>query len=153
MIGTKVTVRSDMYRKIINDLNKDVKLVSTACPAFVPLIEEGIVDDEIMELTIRYYLDDFLKDNDIHKLILGCTHYPFIAGQIKEIYPDLELINPSEEVINRVHEILKEKDMLAGPNDNVNRIMASDISENFTNMVDMVFRDDETKIEKFDVEI
>ena len=43
--------------------------------------------------------------------------------------------------------------MLAGPNDGVNKIMASDLSENFTNMVNMVFKDDPTKVEKFDVEI
>ena len=153
VIGTKVTINSGTYGKVINGLNEKLHLEGKACPAFVPLIEEGIIDNEIMDLTIRYYLDDFLKENGIHKLILGCTHYPFIADRITGVYGDLKLINPSEEVINRVREVLNERDMLAGPNDGVNKIMASDLSENFTNMVNMVFKDDPTKVEKFDVEI
>src|SRR5665648_922874 len=55
------------------------KIFSGACPAFVPLIEEGIIENDIMNLTIKYYLDDFIKNNNIDTLVLGCTHYPPVS--------------------------------------------------------------------------
>ena len=143
VIGTKVTVASGVYANIITSKNKEVKMFSKACPMFVPLIEEGIVDHEIMDLTIQYYLDDFVKHNNLKKLVLGCTHFPYLSKNLNRIYPDLDLLNPSAEVINEVKRILEEKDMLAGPNNQEHLCFASDTSENFHNIVDYVFEDNQ----------
>ncbi len=139
VIGTKVTVASGVYANIITSRNKDVKLFSRACPAFVPLIEEGIIDNEIMDLTIKYYLDEFVRNNSLKKLVLGCTHFPFLKHNLSRIYPDIELLNPSSEVIYEVKRILETNDMLAGPNQQEHLCFASDLSENFQRMVDTVF--------------
>lgn len=148
VIGTKATVASGAYANIITGKNKAVKLFSKACPAFAPLIEENIIDNEIMDLTIKYYMDDFIGNNKISKVVLGCTHYPFLTDNIKRIYPHLELLNPSEEVVNEVCRILTEKDMLAEPNTREHICYASDLSENFRNIVDHVFEGDrEVKID------
>ena len=79
IIGTKATINSDIYNATLRKYNPGIKTNSLACPAFVPLIEEGIVDNMIMDLTIKYYMDDFVKNGDFDSLILGCTHYPLIA--------------------------------------------------------------------------
>ena len=142
VIGTKVTISSGAYANQITSRNKKVKLFSKACPAFVPLIEEGIIDDEIMDLTIKHYLDDFISDNGITKLVLGCTHYPFLTDNLHRIYPDLELLNPSQEVINTVQEILQNNDQLAGPNSLEHQCFASDLSEVFMNMISRIFNDE-----------
>lgn len=139
VIGTKVTVASGVYANIITSKNKDVKLFSKACPAFVPLIEEGIIDNEIMDLTIKYYLDDFIRNNSIKKLVLGCTHFPFLKQNFNRIYPDLKLLNPSSEVINEVKRILEDNDMLAEPNNQEHLCFASDLSENLHRIIDNVF--------------
>jgi len=120
VIGTKVTIKSGVYEEKVKGFNKNINIKSLACPALVPLIEEGIIKNEIMDLTIKYYLDDFIKENRINKLVLGCTHYPIIKDNISNIYPDLELLNPSEEVINRVKSILIKENMLAENNDREN---------------------------------
>ena len=130
----------------IHMLNPNINTYSLACPAFVPLIEEGIIDNEIMNLTIKYYMDDFVKTNNIDSLILGCTHYPLIANNIKKIYPELKLYNSSAEVISDVVDILTEKDMLAGENDFPDRFCASDLSENFLRMTNTLFEGYDTKI-------
>ena len=62
IIATKVTIGSGDYNRMIKTLNPKLNVFSKATPAFVPLIEEGIIDNEIMDLTIRYYLDDFIND-------------------------------------------------------------------------------------------
>jgi len=149
VIATKVTVASGAYSNIITSKNKKVKIFSKACPAFVPLIEEGIIDNEIMDLTIKYYLDDFIVDNNLEKIVLGCTHYPYLKRNFGRLYPEIKLLNPSEEVINEVARILKEKDMLADENNKAENICyASDTSENFRNMIDKVFNEaQDVKIE------
>ena len=146
IIGTKVTIESGVYAERIHELNPEISTYSLACPAFVPLIEEGIIDNEIMDLTIKYYMDDFVKDNRIDSLILGCTHYPLIAPNINRLYPELRLYNSSAEVIRDVLEILTERDILAEENDFPDRFYASDLSENFIRMTDTLFEGYDTKI-------
>lgn len=99
-----------------------------------------------MDLTIKYYMDDFVKDNRIDSLILGCTHYPLIAPNINRLYPELRLYNSSAEVIRDVVEILTERDILAEENDFPDRFYASDLSENFIRMTDTLFEGYDTKI-------
>ena len=70
IIGTKVTINSGAYRHSIGAYSDNAKIYEKACPVFVPLIEEGITDNEIMDLTIRYYMDDFIEDNDIDTVVL-----------------------------------------------------------------------------------
>ncbi len=118
-------------------------LYQIACPAFVPLIEEGIIDHEIMDLTIRYYLDDFIEKHSIDTLVLACTHYPLISENLKRLYPGVKLISSSEEAATALKIELERRDMLAGPgNDRENIFYASDLSDNFLNMIRLLLGDD-----------
>ena len=147
IIGTKVTIQSGSYRKNIEKYNSNLHIYEKACPAFVPLIEEGILNDEIMELTIRYYMDDFVEEDGLDTLVLGCTHYPLIRADIERLYPDLDIIDPSEEIIYRIEEILKENDIQADGAGAENEFYASDLSENFINMIKTIFRDEDAHVE------
>ena len=150
IIGTKVTIASHAYRDQIAGMQPDLKICETACPAFVPLIEEGIIRNEIMDMTIRYYMDSFVGGNRLDTVILGCTHYPLIKENISRIYPRLKIINPSSLVIGEIRRILTERDALAEGSDFTNVFYASDLSENFINMIDHIFADvDEDKKVKF----
>lgn len=135
IIATKVTIKSGAYEKKINEKHPGLNLFSKACPAFVPLIEEGIIDNEIMDLTIKYYLDDFVKEHHINRLVLGCTHYPLIADNLRRIYPDIRIISSSKEVATAVHIELEKGDMYAEKREAENVFYASDLSENFVNMI------------------
>ncbi|MGN0170392.1 MAG: glutamate racemase [Lachnospiraceae bacterium] len=144
VIGTKATVASGIYTNLVTSQNSRIRMFSKACPLFVPLIEEGIIDNEIMDLTIQYYLTDFIREHDLKKLVLGCTHYPFIRENLHRLYPELELLNPSEVVVGRVKEILEERDMLADESNTREHLcFASDLSENFQNMIDRVFKENQ----------
>ena len=146
IIATKVTIASDDYNMMIKEQNPHLNVYSKATPAFVPLIEEGIIDNEIMNLTIRYYLDDFIRDNRIDTLVLGCTHYPLIRKNIQAIYPQLRIVNPSYEIISPIRDILTEQDMLAKENDRENIFYASDLSENFVNMIQKVLETEKSDL-------
>ncbi|MBR0374088.1 MAG: glutamate racemase [Mogibacterium sp.] len=147
IIGTKVTINSGVYERHIKAIDSSIRTYSLACPAFVPLIEEGIIDNDIMDLTIRYYMDDFVAHNDFDRLILGCTHYPMIASNIMRLYPELVLYNSSAEVIEEAADVLRDRDLLAGPNDGADRYYASDLSDNFLKMTNKLLEGKSARIE------
>ena len=146
IIGTRATILSNAYRKKILKLNPTMNIYQKACPALVPLIEEGIIQNEIMDLTIRHYLDDFIVKNRVDTLILGCTHYPLIRKNIEHIYPGLGIIDPSEEVLVSIVETLDRNKLHADPAIVGHTFYASDLSENFKRMVDRIFLETEFKI-------
>jgi len=146
IIGTRATILSDAYRKKMLSLNSSMNIHQEACPALVPLIEEGIIENEIMDLTIRYYLDTFITNNRIDALILGCTHYPLIRKNIERLYAGLRIIDPSEEVLVSIIDTLSKYDLYANHNIGEHTFYASDLSENFKRMVDRIFLETEYNI-------
>lgn len=81
VIGTLGTIRSGAYERALAALAPDVAVSTLACPLLVPLAEEGWTDDEIAEAVARRYLARLLeRDPALDTLVLGCTHYPLLAG-------------------------------------------------------------------------
>ncbi|GHU49267.1 glutamate racemase [Clostridia bacterium] len=146
IIGTRATIHSNAYRKKIQAMQGTAVIFQRACPAFVPLIEEGIIQSEIMDLTIKHYLDAFITENRVDTLILGCTHYPLIRKNIESIYPGLMIIDPSEEILKSIMESLDINDLHADPGIGEHTFYASDLSENFVRMVDRIFEESEFDI-------
>ena len=146
VIATKATIRSDVYGKELRALDPEMEVHSAACPAIVPLVEEGLIDTDIMELTVKHYMDDFVREGDFDNLILGCTHYPLVSKHFRKLYPQLKLYSSSAEVVREAAQILKEKDMLASGSEFTDRYYASDMSENFIAMTDLLFADTDFKI-------
>jgi glutamate racemase len=119
--------------------NRELDITQVACPVLVPLIEEGIIRHEIMDLSIRYYLDHFISYNAIDTLVLGCTHYPLIRKNIQRLYPGLRIIDPSKEILRSISDALARYDMFADSAGAEHTFYASDLSENFVNMIRRIF--------------
>lgn len=81
VIGTRATIRSGAYENALRALNVHVKVTSCACPLLVPLIEEGMLDDNLTDQTIERYLKPMIAEG-IDTLVLGCTHYPLLTSAI-----------------------------------------------------------------------
>lgn len=154
IIGTKVTIKSKAYENLIHNRNSRLNLYMAPCPTFVPLIEEGIIQNEIMDLSIRYHLDHFISYNKIDTLVLGCTHYPLIRRNLEKIYPGLRIIDPSEEIVQDITDRLVKNDLLSEEPIFDNTFYASDLSENFVNMINRIFENSEFKVafKSFDLE-
>ncbi|MDD6919707.1 MAG: glutamate racemase [Eubacteriales bacterium] len=153
VIGTKVTISSNTYKNMIQEQNSRIEVFEKACPAFVPLIEEGIIHNDIMDLTIEYYMDDFILENRINTLVLGCTHYPLLKSMIMRKYPNLNIVNPSEEVVFDIKRRLKKRNMLADKKEYEDIFYASDLSENFVNMIDIILEDSDVRKEFKSMEV
>ena len=141
LIATLATVNNGAYGKAVRKLIPDAVLPAMACPLFVPIVEEGLADSDIARLTAQHYLDAFVKDNGLDALVLGCTHYPFLADTLHALYPQLELVDPAACLAEEAARVLGENGLLAAPGANAGKpdvFYASAISDAFTDTVDAV---------------
>ncbi|MBI4721381.1 MAG: glutamate racemase [Chitinivibrionia bacterium] len=107
IIGTAGTIRSGAYQKGIKSIDPAAEVFAKSCPLFVPLAEEGWVDNEIADLIAREYLREF-KERDIDTLVLGCTHYPLLRTVIGRAVGDgVTLVDSAVETAKQVVEVLE----------------------------------------------
>jgi len=116
VMGTQATVASGAYEKAIAAIAPDASVFSVACPLLVPLIEEGRFDDPVTDQIISCYLMPLLANN-VDTLVLGCTHYPFIAPAIARFLgPDIALVDSAQNSALAVKDIFTKNDILASAN-------------------------------------
>lgn len=109
VIGTEGTIRSGIYNEFLNETNPNIKVFGKACPLFVPLVEEELMDDPVTVEMAKRYIGELLKD-DIDTLVLGCTHYPLLRRTIRNIVGDkVTLVNPAYETAKSLKEVLMEQ--------------------------------------------
>lgn len=82
VIGTRATVASGVYEKMIKTASPECEVFSEACPLLVPLVEEGWMGKQETKMILRRYLEP-LKQRCIDTLVLGCTHYPLLLDLIR----------------------------------------------------------------------
>ena len=69
IIGTEGTIKSKLYTEYIRSIDPEIIVIGKACPLFCPLVEEGMLHDEVTDEIARRYLDE-LKEQNIDSLIL-----------------------------------------------------------------------------------
>lgn len=112
VIATKSTISSKAWENSIHKYNPDCQIYSKACPLFVPIVEENLVNTEISKLTVKMYLSEFINIG-IDNLILGCTHYPILIDDIKEFLPNtIKITNVSLYSAIETKKYLEENNLL-----------------------------------------
>lgn len=111
VIGTPTTVNSNAYGRAIHQVEPDARVVSQACPLFVPLVEEGWLDHPVTRLTAQEYLKPILAEK-IDTLVLGCTHYPLLKPLLAEVAgPNVALVDSAEAMAERTAALLTDLDL------------------------------------------
>ncbi len=92
VFATKATVNSGVYEKEIAKYNKKISVYSQFCPQWVSIVENNELKNEQSYEIIKNDLDKMMTNNP-QKIVLGCTHYPFLLGilskfQDKDIFVD-----------------------------------------------------------------
>ncbi len=113
ILGTEGTVRSGAYEKAVKGFDDGLTVISKACPLFVPLAEEGWVDNDVAMLTAEKYVASF-REEGVDTLILGCTHYPLFKETLKKVVgSDVALVDSGEEAARELRVILDDAGALA----------------------------------------
>lgn len=112
VIGTEGTIGSKIYSQYIKEIRSDVTVIGKACPLFVPLVEEGLLEDPVTDEIAKRYLSELIN-LEIDTLILGCTHYPLIRSTVGKIMGDkVTLVNPAYETAKELKELLERKGLI-----------------------------------------
>lgn len=115
VIGTRATIASGAYEHAIKALDPEVRVVSAACPLLVPLIEEGMFEDEVTDRMLARYLEP-LRSAGVDTLVLGCTHYPLLRTAIaRAAGPGVSLVDSAENCALAVRELLANSGIAAPP--------------------------------------
>ncbi|MFC5179813.1 glutamate racemase [Actinomadura harenae] len=108
LIATRATVTSRAYEDAFAAAPR-IDLVSAACPRFVPFVEAGVTMGDEVLTAAREYLRPIVEAG-CDSLILGCTHYPLLAGVISYVVGDgVTLVSSADETAKDVYRVLHDQ--------------------------------------------
>jgi len=131
VLGTRATIESGAYVAALARVDPTIAPIQRACPLLVPLVEEGLEDDEITDLALRRYLEPVLAQG-VDTLILGCTHYPALKSAIRRAAgDDIALVDSAEAIAARLLEDLASARLSANRGTPAMRIWTTDLNPAF----------------------
>src|SRR4051794_15280918 len=108
VIGTVGTIGSGAYQRAVRSSRAPVTVTCAACPGFVEFVERGETRSEQVHVLAERLLAP-VKDAGVDTLLLGCTHYPFLARTIGDVMGrDVVLVSSADETAFEVRTILHE---------------------------------------------
>jgi len=111
VIGTTATITSGAYADAFAAAPQ-VEVTSVACPQFVDFVERGVTSGRALLGLAQAYLEP-LQRAQVDTLVLGCTHYPMLAGLIGLVMGDeVTLVSSADETAREVYRVLTERGML-----------------------------------------
>jgi len=154
IIGTEGTIKSRAFEQALKKINRKVEVFSRSCPLFVPLVEEGWLNEPETWQIAEKYLSP-LKGEHIDTLILGCTHYPLLKEMVSRIMGQgVSLIDTAEATAKAVQNTLLERDLLREESHRgAHKFFVSDDPEKFLQLGREFFWGGMDKAERIDLEV
>lgn len=112
VMATKGTIESEKFHKLYNKYDNH-KTYLMACQGLADIIEEG--NKEKIEKYLKKNLSKYI--GKVHNVVLGCTHYPLIQDEIKDVLGDVEFFNGAESLAKHLKDILEENDLVNNSDD------------------------------------
>lgn len=94
IFATKATINSGAYQKEISKYNKEMVVFGQYCPQWVYIVENNLTDDEKSIAVVKSDLEKMLQNN-VEKIVLGCTHYPFLLDILSKFSDRKMYIDPA----------------------------------------------------------
>ncbi|MBR4734708.1 MAG: glutamate racemase [Bacteroidales bacterium] len=114
VLATAGTLKGSKYLNTRGLYESNVRIVEHVGQGFVELVERGILDGPEAESTVRASLQPLL-DAGADRIVLGCTHYPFLKPVIERLSgPGVQVIDPAPAVARQTLRILQERGVAIG---------------------------------------
>mgnify|MGYP003291170179 CR=1 FL=1 len=110
VMATPMTLKLEKYLNLQQQLETKADYINVACPGLAKRIESMNFEDDDLKNMLRELLEPY--KGKVDNIVLGCTHYPFIKKQIKEIMGDIPLIDGGKGTSLQVQRVLKAKGLL-----------------------------------------
>ena len=129
IFATSATINSHAYKNEINKYNEITEVYEQACPDWVKIVESGNFDEKNVE-TVKNDLMKMLKHKP-DKIILGCTHYPYLTDILSK-YADKEIfVNPAKRLAELIKEDMQSCKLLSKNNFLSQRFYVSENPQKF----------------------
>ena len=113
VLATSRTIASNNFAKLHERFGADVKILMQACPGLVEQVEAGNLSGDKTRALIEQYVLPLLEQR-ADTIVLGCTHYPFLAPLISEIAgPTVAIIDPSPAIARELRRRLTTANLLS----------------------------------------
>jgi glutamate racemase len=111
VIGTVGTIKSGAYQRAVATAAPDAELVALACPGFVEFVERGEFATEQVHVLAERLLAP-AREAKVDSLLLGCTHYPYLARTLSDVMGrDVVLVSSADETAFEVRRVLVSSDL------------------------------------------
>mgnify|MGYP002711161078 FL=1 len=111
VFATSATISSGAYKREINSHNPNIEVFEMSCPGWVQIVEGNKQNDELSVQLIKENIDRMLENNP-DKILLGCTHYPFLLDVLSTFAPRDMFIDPAEYFASYIKDDLSSKNLL-----------------------------------------
>jgi glutamate racemase len=139
VIGTEATIASGSYPRELRAIDPSVEIFTRACPLFVPLAEEGWVDNDVARRTTALYLAS-LRKSGIDTLILGCTHYPLLRPAISDYMGhDVAIVDSADATAREVRRLLRDAGALRRAGRGSASFFVTDAAERFLRIGERIY--------------
>jgi glutamate racemase len=112
VMATTATFQGELFASVVERFASGVKVIQQPCPGLVQQIEAGELDTPATMKMLRGWLEP-MKAQNIDRIVLGCTHYPFVRNAIKTILGDgVTIIDPAPAIAKQVRRVLESRNEL-----------------------------------------
>ncbi|MFI5180911.1 MAG: glutamate racemase [Thermoanaerobaculia bacterium] len=151
VLATEATVASDAYGRAVRALDPSRTVLHTACPLFVPLAEEGWVDNEVARAAAERYLAP-VRASGARIVVLGCTHYPLLAGTIAgALAPGTRLVDSAETAAAAVDSALPPGVRAGSARPGETHLLVTDASERLARIAGRFLGREAARLERIDL--
>ena len=113
VLATSRTIASENFTKLHERFGANVQILMQACPGLVEQVEAGDLSGKKTRSLIEQYIAPLLAQG-ADTIVLGCTHYPFLAALIREIAgPEVAIIDPSAAIARELRRRLESASLLS----------------------------------------
>lgn len=130
IIATPATVNSHAYSREIKKYNSKKVVVEIPAPNWVRIVEEHRINDELSLAQVKEVLDD-LQLKTCEKIVLACTHYPYLSDVIKNFMPIEKFIDPADLFAESIKKDLEANGLLSNSKQDNDKFFVSSNPENF----------------------
>ncbi len=111
VIATPATIKSHTYSKEIKKYNANMKVFELAAPNWVRIVEEHRINQPQSIMQVKEILD-VMKEFEPDKIVLACTHYPYLTGILKKFMPEDKFIDPALYFAQNIKQDLEKNNLL-----------------------------------------
>lgn len=112
VLATPTTIAGQLYQEVVRQCADGKQVLSQACPGLVERVEEGDLDGPKTMALLRTYVEPLLAAG-ADTLVLGCSHYPFLAPALSRLAGEkVQLVEASNAIARQAERVLARENLL-----------------------------------------